>query len=204
VAYEMRGQFLEACDCAVPCPCWFVEDPEDGECTGIIAWHIEQGVIDGVEVSGLTAVSVSHHSGARGAPGEHANMRLALIIDEQASEEQEQALARAFSGQLAGPLAELAEMTHASPDVVRAAVEFKSDGSSTRLSVGDLVHTEMTPVVGATGRITTIADSVMSVMLGLGEVGKAGSLRLNLSAQGIDLSRDDRSATRGRFNYAVG
>jgi hypothetical protein len=95
-------------------------------------------------------------------------------------------------------------MTHASPDVVRAAVEFKSDGSSTRLSVGDLVHTEMAPVVGATGRITTIADSVMSVMLGLGEVGKAGTLRLNLSAQGIDLSRDNRSATRGRFTYAVG
>jgi hypothetical protein len=203
VAYEMRGQFLEACDCSVPCPCWFVEDPDEGECTGIIAWHIEQGEIDGVEVTGLTAVSVSQHSGARGAPGEHANMRIALIVDERASEEQEQAVARAFTGKLGGPLAELAEMTHDTPEVTHAPIEFRSDGASTRLSVGELVRTEMTPVVGATGRITTIADSVMAEMLGLGEVGKASTLRFNLSTQGIDLSLENRSATRGRFRYAV-
>jgi hypothetical protein len=33
MAYQMRGQFLEAYDCHVICPCWFEREPDENECT---------------------------------------------------------------------------------------------------------------------------------------------------------------------------
>ena len=48
MAYELRGQFLEASDCNVMCPCWFDQDPDENKCTGMVAWYFEQGEIDGV------------------------------------------------------------------------------------------------------------------------------------------------------------
>jgi hypothetical protein len=88
MAYEMRGQFLEACDCHVMCPCWFEQDPDESECTGMVAWYVEQGQVNGVDISGLSAVSVSHHGGHR----HGAKARVALFIDEAADEAQAQAL----------------------------------------------------------------------------------------------------------------
>lgn len=207
--YTMRGQFLEVCDCSVPCPCWFGGDADEAECTGIIAWQIEQGTIDGVDVAGLTAVSVSQHPGSRGAPGAHPQMRVALLVDDRATDAQAASIAQAFTGQLGGPLGELAEMIHTLPEVERGAIEFRSDGGTTTLSVAThrrarTVATDMTPIIGATGRITTVADSVMANLLGLGEVGTASGLTIDLPVHGLDRNVDSCSATRGRFSYAVG
>ena len=205
--YTMRGQFLEVCDCSVPCPCWFVEDADEDECTGVIAWQIEQGVIEGVDVTGLTVISVSQHFGSRGAPGAHPKMRVALIVDEKATQEQAMSIGQAFGGELGGPLGELAEMTDSTPEVDRATIEYRSDGSSTTLSVSTprrsrTLIADMTPILGATGRITTIADSVMANLLGLGEVGKASGLTIDLPVHSLNLSAENCSATRGRFSYA--
>lgn len=78
----MRGGFLKACDCFVPCPCWFQQEPSEDECTGLMAWQIEQGEIESVDVSGLSVVSVSHHGGqahgavaSRGLSAEYASDR---------------------------------------------------------------------------------------------------------------------------------
>jgi hypothetical protein len=38
--YRMNGRFFEACDCYVPCPCWFDDTPDEDECSGLIAWGI--------------------------------------------------------------------------------------------------------------------------------------------------------------------
>jgi len=132
-------------------------------------------------------------------------MRVVLIIDEK---EQATLVAKAFSGQLGGPLGELAEMTASTPEVDRATVEFRSDGSSTTLSVDTdrrsrAMSANMTPILGATERITTIADSVMANLLGLGEVGKASGLTIDLPVHALDLSVENCSATRGRFSYVV-
>lgn len=202
--YEMRGQFLEACDCHVPCPCWFEQEPHEGECTGLIAWQIEQGTIDGVDVSGLTAVSISTHGGSRTDAATHAKMRVSLFINEEASQEQEQALGSAFTGKLGGPLAELAQMTEDDSGVERAEIAFSSDGKTTKLTVGRAVETSMTPVIGSTKRITTIGDSILATLLGpIGEVGKADTFNLDLPRDSISIELEGSSATRGRFAYVA-
>jgi len=37
---------------------WSKENPDEDECSGVVAWYIEQGSIEEVDVSGPTAVSV--------------------------------------------------------------------------------------------------------------------------------------------------
>lgn len=63
--YDFSGTFVEACDCFDLCPCWVDDDPDEGHCTGLVAWRIEEGSIDGVDVVGRYVVAVTAHSGSR-------------------------------------------------------------------------------------------------------------------------------------------
>jgi hypothetical protein len=59
MAYKLEGSILEVCDCNVLCPCWVGEKPDNGTCQSALAYHFERGMIDGIDVSGLTfAVNV--------------------------------------------------------------------------------------------------------------------------------------------------
>lgn len=198
MAYELRGQFLEACDCSVMCPCWFEEDPDEGECTGLIAWHVEAGEVDGVDVAGLTTVSVSHHGGHR--DGGHA--RVALYVDERGDDDQRKALGDAFAGKLGGPLSELADITESVEEVTPAQISFGYDGARTAVTVKDAVRTSMAPLVGANHRVITVADSALANVLGSpAEVGKSSQFQLDVGRDELDRNLKDRSANRGRFRY---
>jgi hypothetical protein len=195
----MRGRFFEACDCYVPCPCWFEQDPDDAECSGVVAWQIEQGDIDGADVSGLLAVSVSRHGGHRQRPK---RMQIVLFIDKRADSEQRAALEAAFTGRLGGPLAELAELGAKGAAVEAVQITFTSDGAKAALNAGQAVAVRSKALTGAEERIITINDGVLSRMLGTpGDVGKSSGLRLDVEGLGlVDVS--DRSTTTGRFAYA--
>src|SRR5947207_2259001 len=54
MGYQLEGRLLEVCNCEVLCPCWIGEDADNGTCDSVQAWHIDQGTIDGVDVSGRT------------------------------------------------------------------------------------------------------------------------------------------------------
>ena len=198
VAYELRGQFLEACDCHVMCPCWFEEDPDEDSCTGFMAWYVEKGVVDGVDVSGLTAISVSHHEGHRG----RSKMRVAFFVDEWATDEQVAVLYKAFTGALGGPLGDLARLDEDVTSVRRAPIKLTSDSAGTELTVGNEVTTTVKPLVGATGRIISVADSALAKVLGTpADVCKSSRFKLDMSGEGFDLDLSGRSANRGRFVY---
>lgn len=197
MTYELRGEFLEACDCSVGCPCWVDESPHDDECAGIVAWHVERGEIGGVDVSGLTAVSVSHHGGHR----QQANARVALFVDERATEDQLTALTDAFTGKLGGPLGELAELTDELTEMERTPITLTSDERGTKITVGRKVEADMQVLVGETDRAATVADSTMAALLGPPEAGKARQFRLALGHDQLDVDVTDSNANRGRFSY---
>ena len=146
--YQLTGLFYEACDCYTICPCWLGDDPDDGECTGVFAWDIEQGTIDGVDVSGLRAVSVSHHSGLR----EEAKQRVVIFVDDRATRQQTDAIAAAFSGRLGGPLQELADILGELLAVERAPIVLRREGRLTTLTVDRRIRVEGTTKEGPSGR----------------------------------------------------
>jgi hypothetical protein len=201
MSYSMQGIYLEACDCRAMCPCWIDQDPHDDECTGLIAWHIEAGTIDGVGVSNLSVVSFSHHEGHRHSGGQE----VVLIIGQDASDEQASKLESAYSGRLGGPLEELKELSGPDPIVRRAPIRYAHDGEATTITVGekaDMGYVEMSPLVGALGRVTTLANSALARVLGTPtEVGKSTRLQISVNRAPLETDIENRSASRGRFSY---
>ena len=63
MGYHLEGRLLEVCNCNVLCPCWIGEDPDNGTCDTIVAWHFDKGAIDGVDVAGTTIAMIAHVPG---------------------------------------------------------------------------------------------------------------------------------------------
>lgn len=197
--YRLRGAFFEACDCYPVCPCWMGNNPDEGQCTGIFAWDIEEGTIDGVDVAGLRAVSVSHHTGFR---GDEARQRVVLLIDDVATQRQSDALVAVLTGSLGGPLRELADLLGELLGVEHATVTLRREGRLTTLSVAKRLLVEGVAIEGPSERVTTLSDGKLSEVLGTpAEVGESWRMRIGLPAHGMELDLRGRSTMSGRFSY---
>lgn len=196
--YQLRGSFYEACDCFTVCPCWMGNNPDGGECTGVFAWEIEQGSIDGVDVTGLRTVSVSHHVGVR----DEAKQRVVIFVDDRATRQQADALAAAFSGRLGGPLQELADILGQLAGVERAPIELRREGRVTTLIVDHRLRIEGATNEGPSGRPMALNDGRLSKVLGSpAEIGESGRFRIGLTDHGMVMDVRGRSTMSGRFSY---
>ena len=41
--WKLSGDWFDVCRCNIPCPCTFAQAPSDGECQGVLAYHINNG-----------------------------------------------------------------------------------------------------------------------------------------------------------------
>jgi hypothetical protein len=192
LAYDLEGSLLEACDCGTLCPCWIGEDPDGGTCQAVVAYHLNRGTINGVDVSGLSFVDVSFIPGNILA----GNFTVVVFIDERASEEQERALLDAFTGKLGGPLADLAQLVGEILAVKRAAISHEIVEGKGTLRIDDgAVFAEMEPYRGPDGSQTTLHNSIFSTVPGSpAYVGKAGRYSVNLPEHGFTWSFEGRNA----------
>ena len=190
--YQFQGTLLEACNCDVLCPCWIGEDPDNGTCSSVVAYHLDSGTIKGVDVSGLTLANVVFIPGNVLA----GNWKAHMFIDERASDEQVDAIVAAFSGQLGGPLADLAQLIGEVLAVTRAPVAHEVVEGRGKLVVGDgTVVAEMEPYRGADGSITTLQNSIFSTVPGSPAwVGKASTFSVDLPEDGWTYSFEGRNA----------
>src|SRR6266545_407416 len=136
VVYDLKGTLLEACSCGVLCPCWVGEDPDLGYCEAFIAYHFDAGTVRGVDVSGLSFVTVNLIPGNVLIP---ASWKIVIFVDERATDEQFQALVDAYSGKLGGPLADLAGLIGEVLGVRRAPIDHEIRGGAGSLRIGDVV-----------------------------------------------------------------
>jgi hypothetical protein len=189
--YQLEGSLLEVCSCDVLCPCWIGEDPDQGTCDSVVAYHFDKGAIRGVDVSGLTLVS------AVNIPGNilEGNWRQIVFIDDNASDEQADAMLDAFSGKLGGPLADLAELVGERVAVERAPVSHDIvDGAGT-LKVGDKIECAMHPYTGPDGSTTTLNNSIFSTVPGSpAYVSKADSQKIDIPEHGYQWSYENKNA----------
>lgn len=198
VVYDLVGTLLEACSCGVLCPCWIGEDPDEGTCDAINAYNFTEGVIGGVDVSGLSIVNVVHIPGNVLTPG---SWKVANFIDDRATEEQFTAITDAYHGKLGGPLADIAGLIGEILTVERAPIRHKLDEGKGTLEVGDFVSAEMKPYQGPDGTITTLRDSLFSTVPGSpAYVSKAARNTVNLPRFGMVWSFEDRNAIQSDYH----
>ncbi|MDQ2800959.1 MAG: DUF1326 domain-containing protein [Armatimonadota bacterium] len=55
-AYEAAGVALHQCSCAYACPCMFENGPDN--CALAAVYHLDQAAYDGVDISGLSMISI--------------------------------------------------------------------------------------------------------------------------------------------------
>ena len=199
MAYQLEGSLLEVCTCKVICPCWVGEDPDGGQCDGIVAYHVDRGTVDGVDVSGRTFVLLAH------IPGNvlKGNWRAVVYVDDKATPQQEEALISAFTGKLGGPLADLAQLVGEVVAVERAPIDFRVEKGKGTLKIGDGIEAELEPLQGATG-FTTLNDSIFSNIPGSpAYVSKAPKYRADVPKLGFNINLSGHNAVQGSFRFAA-
>lgn len=196
--YQLEGRLLEVCSCDVLCPCWVGADPDDDACDGIIAWHIDRGTIQGVDVSGLT-VAVSVHIPGNILKG---NWRALVYLDDQATPAQHDALRSVFTGKLGGPVADLAALIGEVVGIERVPISFQVDKGKGTLIIGQTVQAALVPLTGPTGAPTMLHESVFPTISGEpAYVGRAEQFGSKIPALGHDLNIQNHNAIQTTFRY---
>lgn len=196
MGYALEGRLLEACSCGGPCPCWVGDDPDGGTCDGMVSYHYDRGKIDGLDVSGLTVAFVAH------IPGNvmQGNWRVVAFVDDRATPEQKEAILAAHTGQLGGPLADLAGLIGEVLGVYDVPIDFDIVEGRGTIRVGDAVSAEMQPYTDAEGRPTKLVDSIFSTIPGSpAYVGKAMSYRASIPQHNMGWNFNGRNAILGEF-----
>jgi hypothetical protein len=98
--WHVAGDWFDVCKCTVPCPCTFAQAPSEGDCEGVLAWHIREGRYGDVPLNGLNVVGLGAFEGNVWA-GE-AKVTVGMFLDERADERQREALQMIFGGQAGG------------------------------------------------------------------------------------------------------
>jgi hypothetical protein len=199
--YQLEGRILEVCDCNVLCPCWIGEDADNGTCDAVLAYRIDSGTINGIDVSGLTLGLMGH------IPGNilQGNWRIAVFVDDKATPSQQDAILGAWTGKLGGPLADMAKLIGEVTNVERAPISFEVHGGEGRLRIGTVAEAAMAPYKSASGQTTTLNESVFSTIPGSpAYVSKASSYKRRGSAYGLrDVEVANRNAIQGTFRFVA-
>lgn len=106
--WRLTGEWFDVCRCRVPCGCTFAQAPDEGECNGILAWHVTNGNFGDVRLDGLSVVGIGSFTGNIWA-GE-TKSAMGMIIDERADDRQRDALLTIFGGRAGGWPAGFAEL----------------------------------------------------------------------------------------------
>jgi hypothetical protein len=142
MSWRLEGTYFENCNCEMVCPCTAsgLSKPASYErCKVVMAFHVDSGEIEGVDVGGRTAIMVVD------SPREmsEGNWKVGLIIDDGATEKQAAALGRVFSGELGGPPTIIAPLFGEMLGVKRQPVEYADEGRRHRVKAGNAIDIEI-------------------------------------------------------------
>ena len=141
--WDLRVDYVEACNCNFGCPCNFSGYPTDGHCEALVGYHVRQGrfgrtKLDDLDVIYAAAWPRAIHQGGG---------TLRLYVSEGASGEQRDALVSIFAGKAkgSGPFELFAgTMVDVQPPVFTS-IEFKPDGRRSTFRVPGALEVALAP-----------------------------------------------------------
>lgn len=201
MAWRFEGTYFENCSCDVICPCGHsgLTAPADYErCRVVLAFHVDAGEVDGVDVSGLSFALVADTPPVM-ADG---NWRVGVFLDAAASSEQADKLGAVVSGQLGGPPAMLAPLIGEMLGVESVPIDYADDGRRHRVRIGDGIEIEVEDYVapGGPGRPVKLVDVFHPANTTL-TVARATASRV--SGFGIEFSAEGQAAFSAPFAWSA-
>jgi hypothetical protein len=194
--WKLDGHYLEACTCKNACPCLHMGPPTEGSCSGLVAWHIEEGSYGDTPLKGLNVVVALHSPGAMADGG----WKVVLYLDETGSEPQRDALTAIFGGQAGGHPAVLASFIAEVLGVERAPIHYENSDGEVRLQIGETAGALVQANEGQDGKPVMLHNHPFPVAPGNPAV-LATSESLRHQAYGINLDTSNRTAAYSPFSY---
>jgi hypothetical protein len=145
MAWSLNGTYFENCSCDTICPCtWsgLTAHATHDRCKALLAFHIDRGDIEGVDVSGLTFAMVIDSPPVMSDGG----WSVGVLVDERADDAQREKLGALLSGQLGGPPAMLGPLIGDMRGVDFVPTEYTSSGEHHHVRFGDVVDVEVDDV----------------------------------------------------------
>lgn len=190
MAWTMTGTFYENCSCDAICPCtWsnLAHRATNDYCRFAMAFEVESGDIDGVDVSGRSFVLV----GDTPADMTQGNWRLGVFVDDGASGEQAGKIGEVLSGALGGPPAALGPLIGEILGLEQAPISITKEGGGHRVKVGDAVDYSGMQVKtedGATVSLSNIVAHPAGPTMTLAPVSRSKVNAFGIEYSGTDLS----------------
>ncbi|MBX2880091.1 MAG: DUF1326 domain-containing protein [Granulosicoccus sp.] len=197
--YNLAGNYFESCSCTTAvCPCLFLNDPTEGYCKAFPSWHIDKGNLGEVKLDGLNVAAWLH------SPGNltQGNWRLALYIDENATDEQYAAIEELWGGKHGGHLAVIASLVSEYMGAERAKISWKEDGKTRTMQVEGVGGVETVAYEGADGADVTLRDTPLAIAPPH-PITISKSTRWNYNDKGVDVLLSDTAGLASAFTYSA-
>jgi hypothetical protein len=180
MAWRMSGTYVASCSCKLICPCPTDEPPTgpDGQCHGLGVFQIKEGNLDEVDLGGITMGMVNLFPSNLTA----GNWKLGIVVSDNASDEQFDAIDRIMRGQEGGMFADFAGLVGDYLGTERGEVTF-SDGDRPTGKIGGSTFT-FEPLPGPEGSNTQ--TTVKNAAFGFAPEFRIGKTSGSQSALGID------------------
>jgi len=203
MTWRLDGTYFENCSCDMVCPCTtsgLTMPADQDRCRLVLAFHVDHGEVDGLDVSNKTVVVVADTPAVM-ADG---NWRVGVVMDAAASAEQAAGLGAIFGGQAGGPMAGLAPLISEMLGIESAAIDYVDDGRRHSLRVGDLIDIEIEDFVppqllpdGDVEMLTGVFHPANSTLT----VAKANRSRVSMF--GHDWTNDGKNGHSAPFSWSA-
>jgi hypothetical protein len=134
--WALRGNFVEACNCDLICPCIVDNAPSAGSCSGLQAFEIVQGRFGDTQLGGLNVVLVNHIPGRP----EQGDWKVGLYVDERAKAQQHDALVEVFSGKAGGYFKSVSSLYGEFFEPRKARIDVLVDGKARKVVIAGIVE----------------------------------------------------------------
>ena len=194
MAWRMKGSYIASCSCQLLCPCPTDGPPTgpNGQCHGLGVFHIADGDLDGTDLSGVNIGLVNNFPSNLSS----GNWKFGVVVSDNASDEQFDAIGRIMSGQEGGMFADFAGLIGENLGMERGEVSF-SDGDRPTGSISGSSFT-FDPLPGPEG--SGAQTTVKNAMFGFAPEFRVGRTSGSQSAMGIEF--DARYGEAADFEWA--
>ena len=195
--WSIKGNYFESCTCDLICPCITLKPPTTGTCTALLGWHIDEGNVDDLQINDL---NVSMFLDAPGLLTE-GGFKVALYVDERASEAQFDAITQMYTGKLGGHLAVVASLVGEVISIKQTSIEYVVDGKQRRLKVGDGIGESIVEEVeGADGGPVLVSNPPLAIAPG-NDITISNTVKVSYNDNGISHSHEGTVSLASNFAY---
>ena len=196
-SWKINGTYFETCNCDATCPCIVLSDPTNDDCSVLVAWHIDDGNFDGVHLNDLN-VALAIYS-----PGNMATTpwKAAVYFDDEATQEQKDALMQIFTGQAGGHPSRLVSHIGEVLGVSSRPMTYRAEGRQRSLKIAGVAEAEIEALAtGQGGADITVENHPLCIAPGFkAVVGK--SKHMTYQDHGMNWELSGKNGLYSPFAY---